>query len=131
MKTILIVNLMGGMMNKSWVGLLLLVSPLAWADAANGAQGPGTVGNIIMLAGFLLIFYFMLIRPQAKRAKEHRALITNIAKDDEVITSCGLIGKVLKVTDQFVQITLCEGVEVTVQKQAISGLLPKGTLKSI
>ncbi len=118
-------------MNRIFLTLMtLLVSPLAFAESSL-TSGPGAMGNIIMLAGFLFIFYFMLIRPQAKRAKEQQALIASIAKDDEVITSGGLVGRVLKVSDQFVHVALAESVEVIVQKQAISGQLPKGTIKSI
>jgi preprotein translocase subunit YajC len=109
---------------------LMGFSQIALADAGVGA-GPSMMSNIVMVAGFLLIFYFMLIRPQTKRAKEHQALITNIAKDDEVITNGGILGKVLRVTDQFIVIAISEGIEVKVQKQAISATLPKGTIKSI
>ncbi|OJV86939.1 MAG: preprotein translocase subunit YajC [Gammaproteobacteria bacterium 39-13] len=118
------------MMRKSLIALLLVCfSTLVHADA--GAQGPGVISNIVMVAGFLFIFYFMLIRPQSKRAKEHQNLISGIAKDDEVITSGGLLGKVLRVTDQFIVIAIAEGIEVKVQKQAISASIPKGTMKNI
>lgn len=118
-------------MRKCLLALLLVgFSTYAHADAA-AAQGPGMVSNVVMLAGFLLIFYFMLIRPQTKRAKEHQNLISKIAKDDEVITTGGLVGKVLRVTDQFLVIAIAEGIEVKVQKQAITASLPKGTMKTI
>lgn len=89
------------------------------------------MGNVLMLGGFLLIFYFMLIRPQSKRAKEHQALITSIAKDDEVIVNGGILGKVIRVTDQFIVVAIADGVEMKVQKQAVSASIPKGTIKSI
>lgn len=118
-------------MKKACIALLLVCfSSFAYADAAT-AQGPGVISNIIMVAGFLFIFYFMLIRPQSKRAKEHQNLISSINKDDEVITSGGLLGKVLRVTDQFIVIAIAEGIEVKVQKQAITASIPKGTMKSI
>ncbi|MBS0290720.1 MAG: preprotein translocase subunit YajC [Proteobacteria bacterium] len=114
-----------------FVVVLSCVSTLVYADPAAQAQGPSMISNIIMVAGFLLIFYFMLIRPQTKRAKEHRDLITKIAKDDEVITSGGILGKVLRVSEQFIVISIAEGIEVKVQKQAISSTVPKGTMKTI
>ena len=120
-------------MRKS-VCLFLLASFSTLTHAGNtqgAAQGPGMVSNILLLVGFLFIFYFMLIRPQSKRAKEHQGLISSIAKEDEVVTNGGLLGKVLRVTDQFLVISIAEGIEVKVQKQAISASLPKGTLKSI
>ena len=119
------------MLKRVSVALPLLgFSSLAFADAAAGATGPGMISNIVMLVGFLGIFYFMLIRPQTKRAKEHQALINGVAKDDEVIVN-GMLGKITKVTDQFLVVAIAEGIEVKVQKSAVSSSLPKGTIKSI
>ncbi len=73
----------------------------------------------------------MLIRPQSKRAKEHKALIQGIGKGDEVITAGGIIGKVTKVDDQYVSVTVAENVELKMQKSSVSAVLPKGTIKSI
>jgi preprotein translocase subunit YajC len=118
-------------MRNSILALLLAsFSSLCFADAP-AAQGPGMIGNILMLGGFLLIFYFMLIRPQSKRAKEHQALVSSIAKDDEVVVNGGILGKVIRITDQFVVVSIADGVEMKVQKQAVSASIPKGTLKSI
>jgi preprotein translocase subunit YajC len=89
------------------------------------------MGNIIMIGGFLAIFYFMLIRPQTKRAKEHQNLIAKLAKEDEVITAGGILGKVVKVAEQFVVIMIADGIEIVIQKQAISAVMPKGTMKNI
>ncbi len=108
---------------------LFSFTTVCFADAA--APGPGMMGNILMLGGFLLIFYFMLIRPQSKRAKEHQALVSSIAKDDEVIVNGGILGKVTRVTDQFIVVAIADGVEMKVQKSAVSASIPKGTLKSI
>ena len=103
----------------------------AYAEgAAPGAQGGG-MEMIIMLAVFGLIFYFMIYRPQAKRAKEHKNLLGGLQKGDEVVTSGGIIGKVTKVTDDFVVVEISDNVELKFQKQAIAATLPKGTLKSI
>lgn len=119
-------------MKNGLIALALMgFSTLAHADAAAAKGAPDIVSNVLLLGGFLLIFYFMLIRPQQKRAKEHQTLISSVAKDDEVIIAGGLLGKVTKVTDQFLVVAIAEGIEVKVQKQAVSSSVPKGTLKNI
>ena len=85
--------------------------------------------QILMLVGFIAIFYFLLWRPQQKRAKEHRNLIDNLAKGDEVATSGGVMGRITKVADDVVTMEIADGVQVLVQKPAVAMLLPKGTLK--
>lgn len=104
----------------------------AYAEGAAGQQGGG-IQMIIMLAVFGLIFYFMLYRPQAKRMKEHKALLAAISKGDEILTQGGLVGKVNKVSEDkdFILVTLADNVEVPVQKSAVTAVLPKGTIKSI
>jgi len=77
------------------------------------------------------LLYFMLIRPQNKRAKEHRELINNLKKGDEIITSGGLLAKVVSIDDQYIKVVLAEGVEISMQRAAVSAVLPKGTLKSL
>ncbi|MFI4937705.1 MAG: preprotein translocase subunit YajC [Candidatus Berkiellales bacterium] len=110
---------------------LLSVATIAQAAPPSEGGAPSIISNILLVVGFLLIFYFMLIRPQQKRSKEHQNLVSNVAKDDEVIVGGGLLGKVTKVTDQFVMVAIAEGVEVTVQKQAISATFPKGTMSDV
>lgn len=101
------------------------------AQAAPGASsGPSMVSNIVMLVGFIAIFYFMLIRPQAKRAKAHQALIAGIAPEDEVVVLGGLLGKVTHLSNDYVTVAIANGVEVKVQKQAVSQALIKNTIKS-
>ena len=104
--------------------------PAAYADAAApAAAGPaGTGFEWVFLVGFLVIFYLMIWRPQAKRAKEHKNLLGNLQKGDEVVTSGGIAGKVTKVADDFV---VSDNVELKFQKAAIAATLPKGTLKAI
>lgn len=109
-------------------GLTLSTQVLAEAPQEMGSSA---LAQGLMLAAFALIFYFLILRPQSKRAKEHRNLVTALQKGDEVITSGGLLGKVSKVTDDFLILTIAEGIDVTLQKQAIAGLLPKGTMKSV
>jgi preprotein translocase subunit YajC len=111
-----------------FVGCLLALFPVA--ALADAAQEANPYGSLIMLGGFFAIFYFMLWRPQSKRAKEQRQMINNLAKGDEVVTTGGILGKVTKITDAFVVLALSEGVEVLVQKQAVAGCLPKGTIKA-
>ena len=86
--------------------------------------------DILILVAFAGIFYFMLWRPQSKRAKEHRELIEGLGKGDEVMTNGGLAGKIVKVEEQFVLVEVAAGGELRFQKAAVSAALPKGTLKS-
>ena len=103
------------------------------AHAAAGAPSAGGPDMLIMLLIFGAIFYFMIYRPQAKRVKEHKNLVSSLAKGDEVLTAGGIIGKITKVADDkdFVRIELVEGTEVMIQKASINSVLPKGTIKSI
>ena len=91
--------------------------------------GPDPMIQILMLVGFIAIFYFLLWRPQQKRAKEHKNLIANLAKGDEVATGGGLMGRITKVGDAVLTLEVAEGVQVQIQKQAVAILFPKGTLK--
>ncbi|TXR38052.1 preprotein translocase subunit YajC [Ectopseudomonas mendocina] len=103
--------------------------PAAYADTA--AAGPASGFEWVFLIGFLVIFYLMIWRPQAKRAKEHKNLLGSLQKGDEVVTSGGIAGKVSKVADDFVVVEVSDSVELKFQKQAIAATLPKGTLKAI
>jgi preprotein translocase subunit YajC len=102
----------------------------AWAQASSGAPGGGPLPVWLLMAGILAMFYFMLIRPQQKRAREHQALISKLAAGDEVVTGGGLLGRVAEVGDTFVTLEIADGVRVKVQKVQITQLVPKGTLKS-
>ncbi|MCB5225378.1 preprotein translocase subunit YajC [Alishewanella sp. 16-MA] len=104
----------------------------AYADTAAAPQGGGW-DLIIMLLAFGLIFYFLIYRPQAKRVKEHRNLMSALGKGDEVLTQGGIVGRITKIAEDkdFVVVALNDSTEVTVQKSAISAVLPKGTLKSL
>ncbi|MBV4534569.1 MULTISPECIES: preprotein translocase subunit YajC [Pseudomonas] len=106
--------------------------PAAYADAAAPAAGPaGTGFEWIFLVGFLVIFYLMIWRPQAKRAKEQKNLLGNLQKGDEVVTNGGIAGKIVKVSDDFVVLEVSDTVELKFQKGAVAATLPKGTLKAI
>lgn len=98
---------------------------------AAGAAQPQDLLSFLPLIVIFVLFYFMLIRPQMKQAKEQRKLIEALQKGDEVITAGGLAGKVTKVSDAFVSVEIAPEVSVQVQKHTIQTLLPKGTLKSL
>jgi preprotein translocase subunit YajC len=99
------------------------------AAAAAGQSDGGLLGMLPLLLIFVL-FYFMLIRPQTKRAKEHKNMVEALSKGDEVVTNGGLLGRVTEVGESFLTVTIADGVEVKVQKQSVSALVPKGTMKS-
>jgi preprotein translocase subunit YajC len=85
---------------------------------------------MFMMVAFVVIFYFMLIRPQQKKAKEHQAMLTKLASGDEIVTTGGMLGKVIEVGDSFITLEVADGVRVKVQKFQVASLMPKGTLKS-
>jgi preprotein translocase subunit YajC len=94
----------------------------------------GIESNLMSFLPIILMFvvlYFLMIRPQMKRQKEQKAMIDALAKGDEVVTAGGVLGKVVKVADAYVTLEVANGTEITVQKAAVSTLLPKGTLKSL
>ncbi|MEX3612167.1 MAG: preprotein translocase subunit YajC [Burkholderia sp.] len=100
---------------------------------AQGASG-GVESSLMSFLPLILVFavlYFIMIRPQMKRQKEHRNMLAAMAKGDEVVTNGGLVGKVTKVGEAYVGVEVAEGTEITVQKSAVTTLLPKGTIKSL
>lgn len=109
-----------------------LISSAHAAAPAGQAEG-GTFSLIVMLAIFGLIFYFMIYRPQAKRVKEHKSLVSSLAKGDEVLIQGGLVGRISKVVEDndFMVIAVADNVEMTVQKGSVAAVLPKGTIKTL
>ena len=101
------------------------------AHAQEAAAQPSMTFNLILFGGMILLFWLLLIRPQSKRAKEHRELVASISKGDEVMTSGGLLGKVTKVSGEYMAIQVADGVEIKLQKSSIAAALPKGTLEQI
>lgn len=102
------------------------------ALAANGAPTPGAgsaVTQVLLLGGMIAVFYFLLIRPQAKKAKDHRKMVDELAKGDEVATNGGLLGRIIDIGDTFLTLEIAEGTEVKVQKTAVASVMPKGTLR--
>ena len=107
----------------------MLIAP-AYAQAA-GSTGTGDLlTTMLPMIAIFVVFYFLLIRPQQKKAKEHRLMLDALEKGAEIVTAGGIVGRVSKLTDQFVTVEVADGVEVTLQRQAVSQLLPKGTMKS-
>ncbi|THF61168.1 preprotein translocase subunit YajC [Pseudothauera rhizosphaerae] len=102
----------------------------AYAQAADAAQGGGLLGLMPLILMFVVL-WFLMIRPQMKRAKEHKAMVEALAKGDEVVTGGGIAGRVAEVGDSFVQIEIAANTVVAVQKQAVATVLPKGTLKTL
>jgi preprotein translocase subunit YajC len=86
---------------------------------------------MFFVLALFVVFYFMMIRPQMKRQKEHRKMISEIKAGDEVLVAGGLAGRVVRVSEQFLAVEIAQGVEVKVQKQAVGQLLPKGTLTTL
>lgn len=100
------------------------------AYAASGSP-TSDIMSFLPLVVIFVLFFFMIIRPQMKQAKEQRAMIAALQKGDEVVTSGGVVGKVTKVSESFVTVEVATNTEIIVQKQAIQTALPKGTIKSI
>ncbi len=100
----------------------------AWAQAAASPTG-GMLGTILPLLLIFVVFYFLLIRPQTKRAKDHREMIGKLATGDEVVTNGGVLGRITEVSDSFVTLQVASGVAIQVQKFQIAQLMPKGTFK--
>jgi preprotein translocase subunit YajC len=92
--------------------------------------GGGQLAPLLLMVVFIAIFYFLLIRPQQRKAKEHQAMVAKLAQGDEVVTAGGLLGRVLDVGDTFVTLEIADGVRVKVQRFQVISLMPKGTLKS-
>ncbi|WLI88735.1 preprotein translocase subunit YajC [Massilia sp. R2A-15] len=106
----------------------------AYAQTAGTAADAGTMATLTSIAPFILMFaviYFVMIRPQQKRAKEQKSMMDALAKGDEVITAGGILGKVAKVNDTYITVEVAANTEIVIQKSAITTLLPKGTLKSL
>ena len=102
----------------------------AYAQAAGASDPTGGLMGLLPLILMFVVLWFLMIRPQMKRAKEHRAMLDKLSKGDEVITSGGIAGTVTDIGDNFVTLEVADNVRVRVQKAAVGNVLPKGTLKS-
>ena len=98
--------------------------------AGAAGQGGGLLSMLPMLVILGLFMYFMIIRPQQKRVKDHRNLVGGLQKGDEVVTTGGILGTIEKITDTFIILNIADGINITIQKNAVLSSLPKGTLKA-
>jgi|CXWL01.1.fsa_nt_gi preprotein translocase subunit YajC len=103
----------------------------AFAQAASSTQTGGDWISLLPMIGILVIFYFLLIRPQSKRTKEHKQMVETLQRGDEVITNGGVLGLIVNVSESYVIIEVAPAIEITVLKTSVQTLLPKGSLKSI
>ncbi len=102
------------------------------SDAMAAGEAPPQGGGlqlVIMIALFFGIMYFMIIRPQSKRAKEHASLLDSLSKGDEIVTSGGILGKIVKLGDNFIELKISDSSNMKVQRSAITSVMPKGTMK--
>lgn len=102
----------------------------AFAQTATAADPSGGLMQMLPIIAMFAVLYFLMVRPQMKKAKEHKALLESLAKGDEVVTQGGLAGRLTKISENFVSIEIAPNVEIQMQKPAISLVLPKGTLKN-
>lgn len=107
----------------------MLISPAFAQAAAPAASATDSLMGMLPLVLMFVVLYFIMIRPQMKRQKEHKAMISALAKGDEVVTAGGVLGKVTKLGESFVHIEVANGVEMQVQRSAVVQVLPKGTFK--
>ena len=104
--------------------------PDAMAQAAGGAGSPQSgLPMFVMMGLFVVIFYFLLIRPQQKKQKEHQAMLGKIAAGDEIVTAGGILGRIVEVGDNFITLEIADNVRIKVQRFQVTSLVPKGTLK--
>jgi preprotein translocase subunit YajC len=106
-------------------------------NVANAAEGASQIAQpgfgmpqMIMMVAFAVVFYFLLVRPQAKRAKQHRELVTKLNLGDEVVAGGGILGKITKLDDSFLTLQVAENLQMKVQRHSVVALMPKGTLKA-
>lgn len=97
----------------------------AWAQA--GGEAGGSLFSLLPLVVIFVLFYFLLIRPQQKRAKQHKEMVAALKKGEEIVTNGGLLGKVIDVDDNFVTVEIASGLNVRIQRQAVAQVMPKGT----
>jgi len=108
----------------------ILTSNVFAEGGAPAGQAENPFGSLFLLVGMVVLFYFLLIRPQQKRVKEHRKLVSELAKGDEVITNGGVLGKINNVGEQYLTVEIANNVEVKIQNSAVATVLPKGSLSA-
>ena len=108
----------------------MLINP-AWAQGSGAAAPGGGYESLILIVLMFAVLYFLMIRPQMKRAKEHKTMIDALQKGDEVVTTGGILGRVTRINENYVTLEIADQVEVQVQRPAVQLVLPKGTIKNI
>jgi preprotein translocase subunit YajC len=103
--------------------------PDAMAQATGAPAGQSPMGMFIMMGLFVVVFYFLLIRPQQKKQKEHQAMLSKLAAGDEVVTAGGLLGRIIEVGDSFITLEIADNVRIKVQRFQVTTLVPPGTIK--
>jgi preprotein translocase subunit YajC len=103
----------------------------AFAEAPAAAGGADALTGLLPLVIFGVVLYFLMIRPQVKRQKEHRKMVEALAKGDEVVTNGGMAGKIIDIGENFIKVEVAEGVDVKVRRQAVESIMPKGSLKEL
>ena len=101
----------------------------AWAQGVGGGPQGGGIESMLLIVLMFGVLYFLMIRPQMKRTKEHKAMIEALQKGDEVVTAGGVLGRVSRLTESYVTLEIAENVEIQVQRPSIQMVLPKGTIK--
>ena len=110
-------------------GTLFMLISDAWAQTSGG-MGGGGFESIFLIVAMFAVLYFLMIRPQMKRAKEHKTMVDALQKGDEVITAGGVLGRITRVGDSYVSVEVANNVEIQVQRAAVQTVLPKGTIKT-
>ena len=108
----------------------MFINP-AWAQGTGAPAAGGGYESLILIVLMFAVLYFLMIRPQMKRAKEHKAMVAAIVKGDEVVTQGGIAGRVTQVGENYLHVEVADNVNIVVQAQAVSTVLPKGTLKTL
>jgi preprotein translocase subunit YajC len=108
----------------------MLINP-AWAQGSGVTAPGGGFESLILIVLMFAVLYFLMIRPQMKRAKEHKTLLEALQKGDEVVAAGGMLGRISKINESYVTLEIADNVEVQVQRPAVQLVLPKGTLKNI
>ena len=103
----------------------------AWAQSTGGSSGGFDMLGMLPIVLMFVVLYFLMIRPQMKRAKEHKSMIEALQKGDEIVTAGGVVGRVVKVDESYVALQVAENVEIMVQRPSVQVVLPKGTIKAL
>lgn len=110
---------------------LLFIIPTAINASQSNNDITNGISSILLFIGLFALMYFIIIRPQTKKAKEHKTLLENIKINDEILTNSGFLGKITKITDQFIILEISDNTNLIIKKEFISTIIPKGTIKNI